>query len=336
MASTLSFGEMLLRLQAPGHERLLQSPRFDAFFGGAEANVAVGLAALGHDSAYVTRLPAGPLGDAALAALRAAGVDVAGVVRGGGRLGLYFAERGAGLRPSAVVYDRSGSSFATLDPTAFDFPRLLRRRHWLHVSGITPALGDGPRQAGRAALAAARGAGVATSFDLNYRRALWSAAEAREAIEPLLAGVDLLLASGEDLRRLLAVAVPDPASDAGAARRALADLARRFDLRRVAVTLATEATASDGVCQALLYDAAGDLLALSPRRAVRLVDRIGAGDAFAAVLIHAHLAGLTPQQAVDLGIAALVWHLTTAGDFPRFARAELERLAGGPPETLDR
>ena len=147
MKRVVCFGELLLRLSPPGDERLFQSPTLRTWFGGSEANVAAGIAHLGGSSAYVTRLPENALGDAAFAALRAEGIDVASVQRGDGRMGIYFVEPGAEMRPMRVVYDRGGSAFATLDPAAFDWPLLLRGAEWLHLSGITPPLGEGPAQA---------------------------------------------------------------------------------------------------------------------------------------------------------------------------------------------
>src|SRR5213593_1957305 len=142
--SVLTFGELLLRLSPPGEERLLESPVLHTFFGGAEANVAVALRHLGVPSSYITRLPEGPLGDAGLDALRREGVAVDRVLRGGFRLGIYFVEPGADLRAMRVVYDRAGSAFSRIEPTAVAWPRILEGADWFHASGITPALGDGP------------------------------------------------------------------------------------------------------------------------------------------------------------------------------------------------
>jgi 2-dehydro-3-deoxygluconokinase len=176
----VTFGEVLLRLSPDRpQERLFQSPALRSYFGGAEANVAAGLAALGVPADHVTRLPANALGDAAMAALRAAGVGVTHVARGGDRLGLYFVESGADLRPLRTVYDRAGSAFALVEPAHLDWHAALAGAAWFHVTGINPALGAGPLRAMTAGLDAARALGVRVSIDLNWRPALWTGRDPR-------------------------------------------------------------------------------------------------------------------------------------------------------------
>lgn len=334
----VTFGEVLLRLAAPGAERLLQSPRLAACFGGAEANVASALARLGHDARLVSRLPDGPLGDAALRALRAAGVDVRGVARGNDdRMGLYFTEDGAGARPGTVRYDRAGSAFARLDPATIDWPAALDGARWLHLTGITPALGAGPRAAVAAALAAAAGAGVTASLDLNYRAALWSPEEARAALVPLLDDVDVLIAGAADLEHALGVALPPGgAHDLDVYRRVCCELAARHGLALVALTLRESVSASRNGWRGALYETATDTFIASPRRELELVDRIGGGDAFAAGLIHARLAGRSPVEVLDLALAAGTLQQTVPGDFAAFSRDEVERLAAGGDPRLRR
>src|SRR5512146_1764058 len=136
----VTFGEVMLRLKSPGHERLLQSPALEATFGGGEANVAVSLAQFGVDCAFITALPSNPIGDACIAFLRGKGVDTSLIVRSGARMGLDFLETGAAQRPSKVVYDRGGSAIMDAAPTAFDWDRAFAGASWFHVTGITPAL----------------------------------------------------------------------------------------------------------------------------------------------------------------------------------------------------
>ncbi|MEY4534562.1 MAG: hypothetical protein RLZZ246_880, partial [Planctomycetota bacterium] len=175
----VTFGEVLLRLSAAGPERLFQSPELRTWWGGAEANVAMSLGMLGVPVRHVTCVPENALGDAAVRALTTEGVDTRDVRRGGSRLGLYFLEAGAGPRPLQVTYDRAHSAFATLDPAQFDWKTILADAAWFHVSGITPALGDGPLRATAEALAMANRLGVRTSFDLNFRPALWQGRDPR-------------------------------------------------------------------------------------------------------------------------------------------------------------
>src|SRR5512132_477313 len=191
----VSFGEIMLRLSPPGFERLLQSPLLSATFGGGEANVAVSLAHFGLESHYVTALPPHAIGDAALRALRAEGVRTDHVIRSGDRLGIYFAETGASQRASTVIYDRARSSISTVSPDAIRWDEVMSGAGWFHVTGITPALGDNAAAATRDAIAAARRTGARVSVDLNYRKTLWSAAQAQATMRPLMREVDLVIAN---------------------------------------------------------------------------------------------------------------------------------------------
>jgi 2-dehydro-3-deoxygluconokinase len=336
-ARTFAFGELLLRLSPPGRERLLQSPCLSATFGGGEANVAISLARFGMESHFVTRLPPNALGDAALRALRAEGVAVDAVQRGGSRMGIYFAEAGASQRPWMVVYDRAHSAMCELDPSSLSWPawpELLRGAGWFHTSGITPALGPGPAACTRRALQAARDLGVPVSLDFNYRRSLWSETEAKEIMRPLARGVDVLLAGEEDLRTLLGVPIPRGTFDPGrldlrACETAAARVVAEYDVRQVAVTLREGLSASDNGWSALLYDGPSKTLHHSPRYVIHLVDRIGGGDAFVAGLIFAELDGRPLDQALAFAVAASALKETIPGDFNRVSVAEVDRLAAG-------
>jgi 2-dehydro-3-deoxygluconokinase len=199
------FGELLLRLSAPGRELLMQSGRFDVQVGGAEANVAIALACLDHDSAMLSVVADNALGRGAIAALRAQGVDCSRVARADGRMGLYFLSPGAGVRASDIVYDRAGSAFATARAQDFDWPALLDGATRLHLSGITPALGANTAQAALDAADAARAMGVAVSFDGNYRARLWETwdSDPRAILHQLVERADLLFGNHRDISLLL-------------------------------------------------------------------------------------------------------------------------------------
>jgi 2-dehydro-3-deoxygluconokinase len=194
----VTFGELMLRLGSPGFERLLQSPMLCATFGGGEANVAVSLAQLGLDSRYVTRLPANAIGDAAIRALRGEGVSTRFIARGGSRMGIYFTETGASQRASTVLYDRANSAISEIPPDAVDWDGVMQGAAWFHVTGITPALGERGTAATIAAVAAARRAGARISVDLNYRKKLWTQAQAQKVMRPLMRDVDVVIANEED------------------------------------------------------------------------------------------------------------------------------------------
>ena len=327
MKRVVSFGELMMRLSPPGDERLLQSPTLQVTFGGSEANAAASLAHFGLASSYVTRLPANPVGDAALRALRAEGVDVGHVLRGGARLGLYFFERGADVRPLQVVYDRAGSAFSQLDPAEIDWTAALRGADWFHVSGITPALGDGPACATREALAAARAAGVPTSFDLNHRPAVWAGRDPVPVIRPLVEGCDLLVGNPGAAQAMLGIAtegrMPEPPEALHATARRLA---RELGCGRVALTQREVLSASEHGWRAFLYESTSDVLHASRRHQVRVVDRVGGGDSFVAGLLFALLDGRAPAAALEFATAASAFKLTVPGDFNRASVADVERL----------
>lgn len=334
MPKTVCFGEIMLRLSPPGYERLFQSPVLGATFGGGEANVAVSLAHFGLESHYVTRLPSHAVGDAAVRALRAEGVRVDHVVRGGARVGIYFAETGASQRASTVIYDRAHSAIAELQPGTIPWSRVFQGADWFHCTGITPALGPAAAACTREAIEFAKRAGVRVSVDLNFRKKLWSESDAQKTMRPLAAMADLLIANEEDLQASLGIPVPhvDVTTGAVAADRyrdAAAQVATELSVRRVAVTLRESVSASDNGWSAVLYDAVDDTFDRSQRYDVRLVDRIGGGDSFAAGLIYALVSGRPPAEGLRFAVAASALKQTIPGDFNRVSAAEVERLAAG-------
>lgn len=334
MKKTVCFGEIMLRLSPPGFERLFQSPVLQATFGGGEANVAVSLAHFGWDSCYVTRVPANPVGDGAVRALRAEGVDTRFVLRGGSRLGIYFAETGASQRPSTVVYDRAHSAIAEIDPAKVDWTGILDGAAWFHCTGITPALGPAAATCTRDAVHAARHAGARVSVDLNFRSKLWSSREAQQVMRPLMPLVDVVIANEEDLQAVLGVEVPYADVTGGSLsvdgyRVAAERVASEFGVKTVAVTLRESQSASDNAWSAVLWDATAGAFHMSQRYQVRLVDRIGGGDSFAAGLIHGLLSGCDPETALRFAVAASALKQTIPGDFNRVSVNDVERLAGG-------
>ena len=328
------FGEIMLRLSPPGFERFLQSPVLQATFGGGEANVAVSLAHFGVESHYVTRLPSHAVGDAAVKALRAEGVHVEHLVRGGDRVGIYFAETGASQRASTVIYDRAHSALAELQPGTVPWGNVFAGAKWFHVTGITPALGRPAAACTREAIECAKRSGLQVSIDLNFRKKLWSEAEAQNTMRPLAAMADLLIANEEDLQSSLGIAVPHTDVTAGALdvqayRDAAARVAKEFGVKQVAVTLRESISASDNGWSAVLYDAASDTFHRAQRYDVRVVDRIGGGDSFAAGLIYGFLSGKEAATALRFAVAASALKQTIPGDFNRVSVAEVERLAAG-------
>jgi 2-dehydro-3-deoxygluconokinase len=332
--TVVTFGELLLRLSPPGFERFFQSPVLSATFGGGEANVAVSLAQFGLHSRYITALPRHAIGEAAIRALRSEGIDTSQIVRSGSRVGIYFAETGASQRASTVIYDRAHSAISEMEPDAVDWAAAMNGASWFHVTGITPALGERAAAATRTAVAAARRAGARVSVDLNFRKKLWSEAQAQAAMRPLMREVDVVVANEEDLQAVLGIPVAGAdvtaaSLDVSGYRAAAERVTREFGPPIVAVTLRESLSASDNGWSAVLWDAASGVLHQSQRYMVRLVDRIGGGDSFAAGLIYGMLVGRPLVDSLGFAVAAGALKQTIPGDFTRVSVEEVDALAGG-------
>ena len=316
MKRIVCFGEMLMRLAAPGKEPLLRSALLEATFCGAEANVAVSLAHFGLDAAAVTVLPENSLGDACLGELRRHGVDTAAVRRAPGRMGLYFLSPGSGLRPAQIVYDRINSSFAGADPAIHDWRTVLTGCDWLHVTGITPALSKSAEKALLAATAMAADLGVPVSFDCNFRPALWRGREqdAPRVLRGLTDQAQLLLGGVRDAALLFGAdfGAEEPAE--GFRRAAEAVLAACPKLRYMAATHRLVHTAEHNELTGYLADRAGVSIS-GPITLNPIVDRIGSGDAFAAGLLFGLCEGLGRQRTVEFALAAAALKHSLPGDF---------------------
>ena len=255
-------------------------------------------------------------------------------VRSGDRVGIYFAEAGASQRASTVIYDRAHSSVSAMKPDAVNWSAVMSGAAWFHVTGITPALGSNGAEATRQALAAAHAAGVRVSVDLNYRKKLWTEAQAREVMGPMMKTVDVVIANEEDLQSVLGVHVEgtDVTSgqlDIAGFRSAAERVTREFGPSMVAITLRESVSASDNGWSAALWDASATTMHRSQRYDVRLVDRIGGGDSFAAGLIYGLITGRSPEAALRFAVAASALKQTIPGDFNRVTVDEVDRLAGG-------
>jgi 2-dehydro-3-deoxygluconokinase len=333
--STVTFGEIMLRLAPPGFERLLQSPVLHATFGGGEANVAASLAGFGLPAAFVTILPkANPLGDAAIGELRRAGVDTSHIVRSAGRMGTYFLETGASQRASKVVYDREASAFALALPGSIDWPRALAGAGWFHVTGITPAVSQVAASLALEAARTARELGITVSCDLNFRKNLWKWGQPASAIMPeLVRASDVLIANEEDIQMALGLAadvdVHAGALDRASYRALIEAVIREYShLRAVAVTLRESKSASHNVWSACLHDGREFLLSRT-YDVTHIVDRVGAGDSFAAGLIYGMQTGLGSQEALDLAVAASCLKHSVPGDLNRVSIDEVNALLSG-------
>lgn len=325
------WGELLLRLSAPGHERWLQSPRFEVHVGGAEANVAAGLAGFGQPVAMLGAVADNALGAAALGELRRAGIDTTRMRRAPGRMGLYFFEQGALQRPSEVLYDRADSAFARLPASAWDWPALLADAAHLHVSGITPALGAESAQAALDAVRAARSMGVTVSVDGNYRPKLWRAwgGDAPRLLRALMAEADGLFVNHRDLGLALGMDLDrgEPvASFAAAAEAAFAAFPHLGWM--AATTRGAEATQSQSL-GAVMIERGGALHVAPPQRLDGIVDRIGGGDAFAGGILHGRSRGWSTDEVLAFGLAAGAYKHSQPGDALRASEADIHAWQAG-------
>ena len=322
------FGELLIRLSSPGRTLLVQTPSLDLHVGGAEANVAIGLANLGHATRMVSAVPDNALGRGAVAAVRGQGVDTSGMVTRDGRMGLYFLAPGAGLRASEIVYDRAGSSFATAPAEAFDWQHLLAGASRLHLSGITPALGPVPAAAALAAAEAATALGVPVSFDGNYRARLWEAWDSnpRDILTALIGHADILFGNHQDVGLLLGTGFD---GDGEGRRRAAADAAfGAFPRLKLIASTARHTEDADRHRISARIDTRDDHVQTEDVLVSGIVDRIGAGDAFAAGVLHG-LSQCDIAHAARIGLALACLKHTLPGDASLFGQGDIDAFLAG-------
>jgi 2-dehydro-3-deoxygluconokinase len=316
----ITFGEAMIRLAPPQFRRLEQAQTLDVQVGGAELNTAVGVARLGRSAAWVSRLTNNQLGRLIANKAREAGVNTDHVVwTDDDRVGVYFLEFGAAPRASSVLYDRKGSAIAAVQPGMVPWKTVFAGAKWFHVTGITPALGTGAAEATREAMQAARAAGLKTSIDLNHRVKLWSNAEAGRWMTEFMQWCDVLVTTEEDTERVFGITGKDYEDVA-------AQLARKFPLSAVAITLRENPLVWKNSWTAIAYRE-GKVYRTRTYE-VEIVDRLGAGDSFAAGLIHGLLDG-DLQKGVDYGTAISAVKHSIPGDFAWVTRDEVESVVKG-------
>lgn len=330
----VTFGEIMLRLKSPGHERLGQTPNLEMTYGGGEANVAVSCANYGLQAAYVTALPDNELTDACLSELRRFNVDVAGVRRSKGRFGVYYVEAGSNQRPSKVIYDREGSSISRCQSGDFDWDKLLAGADWFHVTGITPALNQACADLTLEALQAARRKGVKVSIDLNYRAKLWKYGKKATEVMPDLARLaDVLVANEEDCQMTLGLEADAAVESGHLSDETYASLTSRVlaeypNLQLVAITLRESQSADHNDWSACLDDRQG--FYRSRKYEIHdIVDRVGGGDSFCGGLIYGLLTYGDTHRALEFATAASCLKHSIPGDFNRITVAEAEKLMQG-------
>ncbi len=332
MGKIVTFGELMIRLQPYNYERFVQADHLEFTFGGGEANVSVSLANFGLDAAFVTKLPAHAIGQAAVNSLRRYGVDTSLIVRGGDRVGIYFNEKGASQRPSVCIYDRAHSSIAEASTADFDWDKIFEGAEWFHFTGITPALGPNVVEICKEACKAAKAHGVKISCDLNYRGKLWTRAEAREAMTELCKYVDVCISNEEDAKDVFGIEAENTNITSGELNKegyksVARQLMEKFGFEKVAITLRESKSAFDNDWSAMLYD--GENYCFSKLYHLHIIDRIGGGDSFGGGLIYALTNGYDTQSAVEFAVAASALKHSVEGDYNMMTVAEVQKLAGG-------
>lgn len=332
MNKVICFGEIMMRLNPPGFERIRQTKSLEVSFAGGEANVAVSLANFGMDARFVTRLPENALGVSARDAIRKYGVDTRYIVWGGPRLGVYYVEKGASQRPSKVIYDRDGSSIKLAKRDAFDWDHILDGADWFHFTGITPALGGELPEICHDALIACKAKNITVSCDLNYRCKLWSRDNARQVMSELIPYVDVVIANESDAEDVFGIKASGTNVERGVVDKAsYAEVARclsdRYGVKTVAVTLRTSLSASVNKWAGMLYEC--DKAYFSPEYTIQIVDRVGGGDSFGAGLIYALLNGYGTQKTINFAVAASCLKHTIEHDFNLVTVDEVNALAAG-------
>lgn len=322
----------MLRLSTPGQSRFVQTDTFDINYGGGEANVAVSCANYGHEAYFVSKLPKHEIGQAAVNALRRYGVHTDFIARGGNRVGIYYLETGASMRPSKVIYDRAGSAIAEACPEDFDFDAIMEGADWFHWSGITPAISDASAECLRLACIAAKKHGVTVSCDLNFRKKLWTSEKAQSIMKPLMQYVDVCIGNEEDAELCLGFK-PDADVEGGNTeaegyKGIFKGMMETFGFKYVISTLRESISATHNGWKAMIYD--GKEFYVSKHYDIDpIIDRVGGGDSFSGGIIHGLLTMGSQAEALEFAVAASALKHTIPGDFNMVSADEVAALAGG-------
>ena len=330
----LTFGEIMLRLKAPGHERFFQSPMLEATFGGGEANVAVSLANYGMDAEFLTILPQNDIADACIGELRYFGVGTKKIVRGEGRMGIYYLEGGANQLPSKVVYDRAYSSIALAKPGDIDWDKAFEGVDWFHITGITPAISESAMELSLESVKEAKKRNITVSCDLNYRKNLWKyGKKASEVMRELAKYVDVAIANEEDVQKSLEITVDVNVESGELDRKKYKALGNKVlesypNMKCIAITLRESHSADWNGWAACLND--GKDFYVSKKYEIRdIIDRVGGGDSFAGGLIYGLNHYEDKKQALEFAVAASCLKHSVIGDFNRVGVSDVEKLMGG-------
>ena len=332
MGKIVTFGEVMLRLSPEGYNRFLQANKFEAIFGGAEANVAISLANYGLNAEFISKVPSHEIGQMAINAIRQYGVETKNIARGGNRLGIYYAEKGASMRASKVIYDRANSAISEADISDFDFDKIFEGATWFHFTGITPALSDNCAKLCEIACQKAHEKGLTISCDLNYRKKLWSKEKANEIMSKLAKYIDVCIANEEDAKDVFGIEASNTDIYSGNLNSdGYIDVAKKmtdkFNFKAVAITLRESYSASDNGWSGMLY--IDHKAYFSKKYNIHIVDRVGGGDSFGGGLIFGFESQMSPQEIIEYAVAASALKQTIEGDINLVSKAEVTALANG-------
>ena len=328
MAKVVTLGEIMLRLSPPGYQRFTQADSFEINYGGAEANVAASLSQFGHHSLFLSKIPENAIGDAAISTLRSLNVDCEHIARGGKRLGIYFLENGASVRPSSVVYDRADSSVTTASVEEFDFDEIFKDAKLFHVSGITPVLSEDAKKLTFAALKKAKEHHVMVSFDLNYRAKLWTSGvkEKQQMLSEMMEYADICFGNARDAAKCLGYAEDGVDFINGdysicTDEEHMRNVLNHYHFSYLVTTLRNSLSASDNgwsgaVCTSDDYYKGRDYM-------LHIVDRVGGGDSFASGFLHGILSNMGSRKSLEFGLAAAAIKHTIPGDLNYVTESEV-------------
>jgi 2-dehydro-3-deoxygluconokinase len=332
MKNVATLGEILVRLATPKKERFVQSNNFDIDYGGGEYNVAVSLAQFGVPTKFITALPDNPIGDVAINRIRSYGIDSSNIIRQGSRIGLYYLEHGAAMRPSKVVYDRARSSISEVELGDFNWTEIFKGTDWFHFTGITPALSKKAADVTLEAAKAAKAMGLTVSADMNYRKNLWSPEEAQKVMKPLMNYVDIAIGNEEDAEKCLGVSAENQDVTSGelnpdAYKDVLSKLFSEFQFKKIGITLRESLSASDNNWSAVYSE--GDKMHVGQKYSVHMVDRVGGGDAFSAGIIYGNIQEMSAEATLKFAVASSALAHTIHGDLNLVSLAEVNAVAEG-------
>ena len=322
----VTFGEVMLRFNPEGFMRISQVQKFEATLAGSESNAAVTLANLGVDVSYVTKVPDHDVGNIVFTEMRRFGVDTSDIIRGGNRLGIFYLEKGASQRPSKVIYDRAGSSFALSHSDEYDWDKILNNATWFHFSAITPALSDELATACLVAAKKAKSLGITVSCDINYRSQLWSKEKAGKVMATIMPYVDICI--NPDI-----FGIDFDYSKGMPAEEEYYEIAKKhadlFGFKKVAFSLRESFSADRNIYSSMIYDRIKDKATFSKKYDMHIVDRVGGGDCFAGGLIYSYLNEFSDKDAIEFATAASCLKHSVEHDFAMSSAEEVYALMNG-------